>query len=382
MKDFTFYNPTRVEFGKDKENLIGGYMAPYGVKKALLVYGSERIKASGLFDRVVKSLSENGIDYVTLGGVKSNPVISKAREGVGIAKENGVDAVLAVGGGSVLDTAKVIAAGAVYDGDVWDLCSYKKYPDAALKIFDILTLSATGSKMNASAVITNEETTEKFGFSSPVTFPTVSVINPELQETVTNEYLAYSGVDILSHCMDLYFTASYIPEMTAIHIENIIRTVIRTTETLLKNPRDYEARGEFAWAAAQALNRTTFTGVEGNRYDSHLIEHSLSALYDVPHGAGLAVVYPAWMEWHHPMNPTRYERFARHVFGLQTAEEGIEALTNWFVSIGAPVKLEQVHITKDKIEEIASHIYRTIEMAQMQSLYPKETIVALLNHMK
>ncbi|CAH1213328.1 Long-chain-alcohol dehydrogenase 2 [Paenibacillus plantiphilus] len=381
MKDFTFYNPTKVEFGKDKENLIGSYMAPYGVKKALLVYGSERIKASGLFDRVAKSLGENGIEFVTLSGIKSNPVISKAREGVRIAKENSVDAVLAVGGGSVLDTAKVIAAGAVYDGDVWDLCSYKKYPDAALKIFDILTLSATGSEMNASAVITNEETTEKFGFSSPAAFPAVSVINPELQETVTNVYLAYSGVDILSHCMDLYFTASYIPEMTANHIENIIRTVIRTTDVLLKNPGDYEARSEFAWAAAQALNRTTFAGVEGNRYDTHLIEHSLSALYDVPHGAGLAVVYPAWMNWHLPMNPTRYEQFARNTFGLQTAEEGIEALTNWFVSIGAPVKLEQVHIDKDKIEEIASHIYRTIEMARMQSLYPKETIVELLNRM-
>ncbi|MBW7474812.1 iron-containing alcohol dehydrogenase [Paenibacillus oenotherae] len=381
MKDFTFYNPTKVEFGRDKENLIGSYMAPYGVKKALLVYGSERIKASGLFDRVAKSLGENGIEFVTLSGIKSNPVISKAREGVRIAKENSVDAVLAVGGGSVLDTAKVIAAGAVYDGDVWDLCSYKKYPDAALKIFDVLTLSATGSEMNATAVITNEETTEKFGFSSPAAFPTVSVINPELQETVTNEYLAYSGVDILSHCMDLYFTASYIPEMTANHIENIIRTVIRTTDILLNNPGDYEARSELAWAAAQALNRTTFAGVEGNRYDTHLIEHSLSALYDVPHGAGLAVVYPAWMNWHLPMNPTRYEQFARTIFGLQTAEEGIEALTNWFVSIGAPVKLEQVHIDKDKIEEIASHIYRTIEMARMQSLYPKETIVELLNRM-
>ncbi|MNB69822.1 NADH-dependent butanol dehydrogenase B [compost metagenome] len=381
MKDFTFYNPTRVEFGKDKENLIGSYMAPYGVKKALLVYGSERIKSSGLFDRIAKSLTDNGIEFVTLGGIKSNPVVSKAREGVRIAKENGVDAVLAVGGGSVLDTAKVIAAGAVYDGDVWDLCSYKKYPDAALKIFDILTLSATGSEMNASAVITNEETTEKFGFSSQAAFPTVSVINPELQETVTNEYLAYSAVDILSHCMDLYFTASYIPDITVNHIENIIRTVIRTTDILLKNPGDYEARSEFAWAAAQALNRSTFAGVEGNRYDTHLIEHSLSALYDVPHGAGLAVVYPAWMNWHLPMNPTRYEQFARNVFGLPTAEAGIEALTNWFVSIGAPVKLEQIHIEKDKFEEITTHIYRTIEMARMQTLYLKETIAELLNRM-
>ncbi|MNW50966.1 NADH-dependent butanol dehydrogenase A [compost metagenome] len=381
MKDFTFYNPTRVEFGKDKENKIGEYMALYGVKKALFIYGSERIKTTGLFDKVSLSLGENGIEFVTLGGIKSNPVISIAREGVRLAKENGVDAVLAVGGGSVLDTAKVIAAGAVYDGDVWDLCSYKKYPDKALKIFDILTLSATGSEMNSSAVITNEETTEKFGFSSPAAFPTVSVINPELQATVSKDYLAYSAVDILSHCMDLYFTASYIPEFTANHIENIIKTVIRTTDILLNNPDDYEARSEFAWSAAQALNRSTFAGVEGNRYDTHLIEHSLSALYDVPHGAGLAVVYPAWTAWHMPTNRSRYEQFAQQVFGLQTAEEGIEALTNWFISIGAPVKLDQIDVGADKIEEIAAHIYRTIEMARMQSMYSKETLIELLNRM-
>ncbi|SCY68655.1 hypothetical protein SAMN05720606_107279 [Paenibacillus polysaccharolyticus] len=382
MRDFTFYNPTRVEFGQGKENKIGAYMAEYGVKKVLLVYGSERIKKDGLYDKVIQSLGEQRIEYVTLGGIKSNPVISKAREGVALAKENGIDAVLAVGGGSVLDTAKVIAAGAVYDGDVWDLCSYRKMPDSALKLFDILTLSATGSEMNSSAVITNEETTEKFGFSSPVAFPTVSVINPELQATVSPNYLAYSSVDILSHCMDLYFTASYIPEFTANHIENIIKTVIRTTDTLRAQPENYEARSEFAWAAAQALNRSTFAGVEGNRYDSHLIEHSLSALYDVPHGAGLAVVYPAWTRWHMSANQARYKQFARNIFGLETAEAGIEALTNWFTHIGAPITLEQIQVGSEQIEEIADHIYSTMEMARMQTMYSKDILVELLHQMK
>lgn len=235
--------------------------------------------------------------------------------------------------------------------------------------------------MNSAAVITNEETTEKLGFSSPAAFPTVSVINPELQATVSNEYLAYSAVDILSHCLDLYFTASHIPAFTASHVENIIKTVIRTTNTLLQNPNDYDARSEFAWSAAQALNRSTFAGVEGNRYDTHLIEHSLSALYDVPHGAGLAVVYPAWMSWHMPANRARYEQFARNVYGLDGAEAGIDALTDWFIRIGAPVKLIQVHIGSDKIEEIAEHIYRTIEMARMQTMYPKEALVELLSRM-
>lgn len=381
MKDFSFYNPTKVEFGKDKENNIGSYMAPFGVKKALIVYGSERIKASGMLDRVTKSLTENGIEYLTLGGVKSNPVITKVREGVQIAKENQVDSLLAIGGGSVIDTAKVIAAAAVYDGDAWDLCNYKKFPDAALKIFDILTLSATGSETNCSAVMANEETTEKLGFSSPVAYPAVSVINPELQSTVTKDYLAYSAVDVISHCLDLYFTATYIPEFTALHIENIIKTIIRTTNVLLQNPADYEARSEFAWAASQALNGSARVGVAGNRFDTHLIEHSLSAIYDVPHGAGLAVVLPTWMKWHMQMNPSRYERFASNVFGVQTAEEGISAFKNWILEIGAPVTLEAVKISKYDVDKIANHIFRTVSLSRMQDIYPVETLKELLNNM-
>lgn len=381
MKNFTFYNPTKVEFGKDKENAIGTYMVPYAVKKVLIVYGSERIKESGLFDRVTSSLAENGIEFLALGGVKSNPVISKVREGVNSAKEYHADAVLAIGGGSVIDTAKTIAAGALYEGDPWDLCSYKKFPNAALKIFVILTLSASGSEMNSSVVMGNEETAEKMGFNSPVAFPAVSVINPELQATVTKDYLAYSAADVASHCLDLYFTADYIPEFTAVHIENILKTIIRKTNILLKNPGDYNARSEFIWAAAQALNGSTRAGVEGNRFDTHLIEHSLSALYDVPHGAGLAVVLPAWMNWHMPTNPTRYERFARHVLGVQTAAEGIQDFKNWIVSIGAPVTFEAVDIPKDDVDMIAAHIFKTMEMARMQALYPLKTLKELLNCM-
>lgn len=381
MKNFTLYNPTRIEFGRDKENHIGKYMTQYAVKKVLIVYGSERIKTSGLFDRVTKSLIENEIEFLTLGGIKSNPVISKAREGVLMAKENHIDAVLAIGGGSVLDTGKVIAAGAVYEGDVWDLCQYTKSPEASLKIFDVLTLSATGSEMNNSAVITNEETTEKFGFYSPFSFPAVSVINPELQSSVTNDYLAYSAVDIFSHCLDLYFTATYIPDFTASHIENILKTVIRTTNILLKNPNDYEARSEFSWAAAQALNQSTAAGVEGNRYDTHVIEHSLSSLYDVPHGAGLSIVLPAWMSWHMPMNQPMYERFAQNVFGLQTAEDGIQAITNWMIKIGTPVKLEEANISKNDVDKIATHVYHGVKLFGMQALYSKETLIDLLNRM-
>nr|WP_024836549.1 iron-containing alcohol dehydrogenase [Clostridium sp. 12(A)] len=381
MKDFISYNPTKVEFGRDKENFIGSYMMPYEVKKVLIVYGSKRIKDTGLFDRATKSLTENGIEFIELSGIKSNPVISKAREGIHFAKENNIDAILAIGGGSVIDTAKVIAAGALYDGDPWDLCTYKKSPESALKLFVILTQSAAGSETNSTAVIGNEETKEKLGFNSLASFPVVSVINPELQSTVTSNYLAYSAVDIASHCLDLYFTATYLPDFTADHIETIVKTVIRTTDLLLEDPEDYNARSEFIWAASLALDGSTRAGVEGNRFDTHLIEHSLSALYDVPHGAGLAVVLPSWMNWQMPMNPERYKRFARNVFGCSTAREGIEAFKNWIISIGAPVTLEEIGISKKDVHKIAVHIFQIIELSGMQSLLPIETLEELLNQM-
>lgn len=197
MKAFTYYNPTRIEFGAGKEKNIGQYIVEYGIKKVLIVYGSERIRQTGLFDTVAESLTQNGISFEALGGVQSNPVLTKVYEGIAIAKAKNVDAVLAVGGGSVLDSSKAIAAGAKYDGDVWDFFIGKAIPGKALKIFDIMTLAATGSEMNNYAVVTNEKTRQKLSLAGPTTYPTVSVINPELQATVTNDYLAYSASDIL-----------------------------------------------------------------------------------------------------------------------------------------------------------------------------------------
>ena len=233
MKAFTYYNPTRIEFGKGKEKNIGQYIAEYGITKVLIVYGSERIRKSGLFDTVADSLTDNKISYEALGGVQSNPVLSKVYEGVALAKSSGAEAVLAVGGGSVLDSSKAIAAGATYDGDVWDFFTYKAVPNKALKIFDIITLAATGSEMNNFAVVTKEETKEKFNLAGAATFPTVSVINPELQATVTNEYLVYSAADIFAHSLDMYLSATYLPQYMAGYVENILKTVIRTTEILL-----------------------------------------------------------------------------------------------------------------------------------------------------
>lgn len=382
MKNFSFYNPTRIEFGKGKEENIGLYISEYGVTKVLIVYGSDRIKKNGLFDKVAKSLKNKGIDHEQLGGVQSNPILSKVYEGIEIAKTKGIEAVLAVGGGSVLDSVKAIAAGAKYNGDVWDFFTFKAVPNKALKIFDIMTLAATGSEMNNYAVVTNERTKEKFSFGGSATYPTVSVINPELQATVTKEYLAYSAADIFAHSLDMYLSASYLPEYIAGYVENILKTVISTTETLLDNPNNYEARGEFAWAATQALNFTTFCGVENNRFDTHFIEHTLSAEYNIAHGAGLSIVVPAWMKWQKNILPERFERFGTNVFNIKGADAGIDALINWYKKIGTPVTLKEGNIPETDIPMLVEKLQVVAKMWGAESLYTKEMITKVLENAK
>lgn len=382
MQAFTYHNPTRIEFGKGKEKNIGQYIAEYGVKQVLIVYGSERIKKSGLFDTVAKSLTDNGIKFEALGDVQSNPVLSKVYEGVALAKSTGAEAVLAVGGGSVLDSSKAIAAGATYEGDVWDFFTYKAVPNQALKIFDIITLAATGSEMNNFAVVTKEETKEKFSLAGAATYPTVSVINPELQATVTNEYLVYSAADIFAHSLDMYLSATYLPAYMAGYVENILKTVICTTEILLTDPDNYEARAEFAWAATQALNFTTFCGVENNRFDTHFIEHTLSAEYNIAHGAGLSIVMPAWMKWQKNNLPERFVQFAKNMFDVESADAGIEALKNWYSKIGTPVTLKEGNIPEEDIPVLVEKLLVVAKMWGAEAFYTKEMITTVLENAK
>ena len=378
MRDFTFYNPTRIEFGKGKEGNIGQYVKEFGVDSVLILYGSDRIKKDGLFGRVTASLEKQFIGFEAVGGVISNPVISLVRDAVRVVKENNLQGIVAIGGGSVLDSAKAIAAGAKYNGDVWDFFIGKAVIEAAIPVFSIMTLAATGSEMNPYGVVTNEETQQKYNIGSPLLFPKISVINPELMSTVTPAYLAYSAVDIFAHCLDLYFTARYFPEYTAALIENILETVMRTTDILLKNPDDYDARGEFAWASTMALNGNTFVGVAGNTFDTHMIEHAMGALYSVPHGAGLAVVVPAWMTSIKDQMPERFERFAKKMFGGDDADVGIAKLTDWFSSIGAPVTFAQTDLSADDIDPIAENAFGNAKLWGMDQLYPKERIAEVL----
>ncbi len=380
MKNFSYHNPTRIEFGKGKEENIGEYISESGVSKVLIVYGSERIKHSGLFNKVAQSLTDKGIHFEELGGVQSNPLLSKVYEGIEIAKAKKLEAVLAVGGGSVLDSSKAIAAGATYEGDVWDFFTYKAVPEKALKIFDIMTLAATGSEMNNFAVVTKDETKEKFSLAGPATYPTVSVINPELQATVGNDYLAYSASDIFAHSLDMYLSATYLPEYIAGYVENILKTVMRTTEILLADKDNYEARSEFAWAATQALNFTTFCGIENNRYDTHFLEHTLSAEYNIAHGAGLSILMPAWMKWQKQFLPERFERFARVMFNKQDADAGIEALKNWYAKIGAPVTLSEGKIPEIDIPMLVDKLFAVAGMWGATQLYTKDMIRTVLQN--
>ena len=380
MENFTFFNPTKIEFGTGKEQMIGPHLAENSIKKVLLCYGSERIKHEGLFDIVSKSLAEKGIAFVECGGIISNPVISKVRDGIALARAHQVDAILSVGGGSVLDSVKAIAAGVCHNGDVWDLFIGKASVKSALPVFAILTLAATGSEMNPSAVVTNDETKEKFFISAAPLFPKVSIVNPALMQGVSRDYLVYSASDVIAHLIESYFTATVHPKLPSRLVESLINTVIETTEALLADPADYNARAQFAWAATLALNGLTYSGAAGFSYPNHAIEHSLSALFNVPHGAGLSVVVPAWMKWYLDRNPAQFERFARNVFGVVTGEQGIAALVGWFDKIGTPTHLPQLGIQEADLPAIVENVQKNVRIFGIAETYTPEVVTAILKN--
>ena len=380
MDAFTFHNPTRIEFGAGKEHLIGRILAEYHVSKVLLCYGSDRIKRDGLFSVVEESLAANHIRFVECGGIVSNPLLSKVREAIISARRKQVDAILAVGGGSVVDSAKAIAAGVGCPGDVWDLFLGKEPINGALPVFDILTLAATGSEMNGGAVVTNELTKEKFAIISPHLLPKVSIVNPALMRTVSRDYLVYSAADVIAHSIEGYFTAQVQPHFQSRLVESIINTVIETTEQLLADPDNDDARAEFAWASTQALNGLIHAGTSGYSYPNHMIEHSLSALFNVPHGAGLSVVMPAWMKWYHERNPAQFERFARNIFGVATPALGIAALEQWFNKVGTPTRLSQLGITESDLPATIDNVLGNARHFGLADTYTRDIVTTILRN--
>jgi len=383
MQNFMFENPTRIIFGKGSIARIGQELKRFG-SKVLMVYGSGSIKKNGVYDQVVASLKEAQVPYVEFAGVRSNPFLSKVLEGVEVAKKEQVDVILAVGGGSVIDTAKTIACGVKADHDIWDFFTYKTTVRGALPILTILTISASASEMNPAAVITKEETCQKFSIRTPFIQPKVSIMDPCVLSTLSDAYTAYSAADAVTHMLEGYFNNT---EPSGILqdrlVENLMRTLMEAAEICLKDPADYNARANFMWSATLGFNGLTTAGMGIVGYPAHMIEHSLSALYDVPHGAGLSIVLPAWMTWASRKNPAKFARLAREVFSVKikddtkAAARGISKLRSWFVSIKTPVKLREVNIPRKDIGKIAENAVTLAETWKLSG-YTKEVISDIL----
>ncbi|APH03886.1 iron-containing alcohol dehydrogenase [Bacillus weihaiensis] len=383
MEKFTYYNPTKLIFGKGQLEQLKNEVPQYG-KKVLLVYGGGSIKRNGLYDEVVKTLNELDTELFELSGVEPNPRLTTVQRGVEICKEQGIDFILAVGGGSVIDCTKAIAAGAKYDGDAWDIVTKKHIPLEALPFGTVLTLAATGSEMNAGSVITNWETNEKYGWGSPATFPKFSILDPVNTFSVPKDHTVYGMVDMMSHVFEQYFHHTTNTPLQDRFCESLLKTVIDTAPKLLEDLENYELRETILYSGTIALNGQLQMGYRGD-WASHNIEHAVSAVYDIPHAGGLAIIFPNWMKHNLNENITRFVQLAVNVFDVdptnkddQTiALEGIERLREFWSSIGAPSRLKDYDITDEKIDLMADKAMVNGPFGNFKKL-EKEDVVAIL----
>jgi hypothetical protein len=359
MLDFTFHNATKIIFGRDTEKLVGQEISRYG-KRVLLHYGGGSIKKTGLYDRVVESLKESGVEIFELGGVMPNPRLSLVREGIKLCRKNNVDAILAVGGGSVIDSAKAIGIGVPYGGDVWDFYSKGKKVEEMLPLGVVLTIPAAGSESSGGSVITNEDGWYKRATNSVAMRAKFAIMNPELTFTLPAYQTAVGAVDIMSHVMERYFTNVKNVDFTDRLCEATLRTMIRNTPIAIKEPENYDARAEIMWAGTIAHNDLLSTGRMGD-WATHGMEHELSAIYDIAHGGGLAIMWAPWMTYVYKHDVERFAQFAYRVWDVEpdfrnqekVALEGIKRLKEFFASLGIPVTLTGAGIPEDKFDEMA-----------------------------
>lgn len=377
MTDFVFQNPTKIIFGDEAELKIVADIKERGHKKTMLVYGMGSIKQNGLYDRVVRRIIKNELGFTDFGGVRANPVLSFVRDGIEWARKNGVDSILAIGGGSVIDSAKAIAAGFYYDGDVWDFFEKQSTPVNALPVFTILTLAATGSEMNNVSVVTNEDGEKKYAFGSDLIFPVASALNPAITMTVDKKHSAYAAADAISHILEVYLSKQNNLRLNDRLSEALLRTIVKDTEKIIANPDDYEARASFMWSATMALNGMLFCGASGYYFANHLLEHSISAMYDVSHGEGLAVIMPAWLSWFREREPKRVDRFTKKLF-KKAGEEGVGAFEGWLRSIGLATRLGEIGISAEQIPSIAENITVAAERSKIYKEYDKKTVEGIL----
>lgn len=363
MVNFNYYTPTRVVFGRRTLDQTGELVKAQGARKVFLHYGGGSVKRSGVLDRVKASLTAAGVDYTELGGVVPNPRLSLVREGIELCRREGVDFLLPVGGGSVIDSAKAIGYGVADEGDVWDFYDFKRIPKACLPIGVVLTIAAAGSEMSDSSVITNEDGWVKRGYSNDLCRPRFAVMDPELTMTLPAYQTACGCTDVVMHTMERYFNAQAEPmALTDALAEGLMRTVIEASRVLVREPENYSARAEVMWAGSLSHNGLTGCGTGGGDWSCHKLEHELGGLFDVAHGAGLAAVWGSWARYVLDADPARFARFAEKVLGVEsgaddtaTALRGVEAMEAYYRTIGMPTNLRELGVepTEAQIEEMA-----------------------------
>ena len=374
MINFDFYNPTRVIFGREGEKNVGELCKSYGYKSILIVYGGNSAKKSGVLERIVNSLEAEGLKHCEIGGVVPNPRVQLVRDAMNLARANSVDFILGVGGGSVIDTAKAAAMALANDCDPWDIYSKKVVPSKALPVGVVLTIAAAGSETSDSSVITEDESGLKRGFGGNCQRPVFAIMNPELTFTLPPYQTASGIVDIMMHTMERYFTQTQKVELTDRLSEGLLVTVMENALKLKKDPRDYDARAEIMWAGSISHNGLLGTG-RVTDFASHQIEHELSGMFDVAHGAGLAAIWGSWARYVYKDNIGRFAQFAVRVMGCEmdfqcpenTALRGIEALENFFRTFDMPTSISELGISKVTEEEIE-------EMAVKCTFFGKRTI--------
>lgn len=360
---FEYFSPTRVIFGKETEKQTGKLIREYGGSRVLVLYGGKSAIRSGLLDLVKESLKEKELYFQELGGIVPNPHLDKVYEGIEIGKNEGIDFLLAVGGGSVIDTAKAIAYGlGEPEKDVWELYEHTRKARKCLPVASVLTIAAAGSETSRSSVITNEKTLEKRAYDDNLARPKFAIMNPEFTKTLP-DYQTESGcTDIMMHTMERYFTNGGNMEITDALAEGLLRTVMENAKILHTEPDNYDARAEIMWAGSLAHNDLTGCGNDGGDFMSHKLEHELGGMFDVTHGAGLAAIWPSWARYVYKYCLPRFVKYAKNVMGVtagdsdeETALLGIKAMEEFYHSIGMPVNLKElsIHPTEEQIREMA-----------------------------
>lgn len=375
MNNFVWHNPTKVIFGQDTVKQLEPILKADGVKGVLLVYGGKGTFKSGAYEQVTDMLKRAGITFSDVNDVKPNPLISKVREGVARVKAGGIDAIIPIGGGSAFDTAKAIAAGAEYSGDVWELYSGKAKIQKAMTIYGVLTASASSSEVNGISVISNPETQDKISFADPHLFPKVSVIDPSFQITLPQKQTVYGGVDIIAHVLERVLDGDEGSALMDAQGYALIRTMMGVIPALIENPKDYDARADYAMAGMMAHSGFLSLGrATRGDFSSHKLGHSISLLFGAPHGASLSVVMPAWSRYLYEDNPDPFVRLGEEVFGIYDGDdedralETIESFEDFLKEINAPITLRELGLKEADIEKLAENACKLLPYGSLKEL--------------